>query len=1592
MKTHLEELRKKLLDLSSRNAAINIKFNKTIRFVDENLDFLYKKISEKFLIIDSLPACPAENPKDERSQEFQEKLNQELRNNESYNQASTEAAKQEVERKIRDGIRKRLGWKPHPHKYMSLEDFARSFNINPSYDLLHAYQDSKKSHSDNQIQTLIPFKEKKAKLNKYFNLYNSSINERGANTMFMTFGVLDWTESEGDKRVFSSPLLFAQVDIEKVPSNNVQQIGEYIYRIKSSGEDIQANQFLLKKLYEQFEITIPNIDDSFNDSDNKNPIQNYLNKIQNLTKNKPNWKVHYFTNVGQFLFQKLDLYNDLDLSKWDAGYIENHPVANLVFNKSPDTDNDKLKGDLEIYDTDSTENIKKVPHLIMNADSSQVSAIIDVMDGKNIIIKGPPGTGKSQTIANIIAMAMYNGQRVLFLSEKKAALDVVYKRLEESNLGPYCLAVHSQKTSGSDIIESLKERKSASKKTNAGGLNSQKTKYENARDELNKYSKFISLDTLGINKTNYQVLGKFLKFRTIIEEKNISKEFLDTKYIEIFKNKRLNIEKTEEQVDLLNKVEDIHLKLLSQLSSNDLANHPFRQLKDALATTLRGPTKRDKFKIEIEEFIKSLEEFQGDLLHFQAKYLADRKQNFCTLKEVQHLLQDYKNLRDAPVSQSQNIVLISTILNRKNKEAGLIQVSKLIDQINAIFYSPDKLLDPKKSDTIIDSDMLNKFLNQLDNANLINSEYRSKDANGDLESKKITCTNLERLENQILQEYNIHQNFTSLNANGLLELKALYQYLQEKITEPKNIFKEILEMFFFDLFSSKIFEDDFKNKVSNLKLDKNIKNKLIQIFLSKKGAKKKIEHVNRLINLFSNQNNILGEDLNTNLAINHKLLNLKGEVIEIISQYKNSNSLFTRFLLKSHDPFKLIKNLKRDSKKLEPELNTLLEKWDISFKKEIHFEHTLKDCKCIINDLPSYVGFLDYQERFLEKIEKDQTLKTFFEIYQKNNLPRKYLSITFQYLFYNYLWDTIMSWCETANNNSDFKSINYLFNGHLEVREEFQNSIDSIFQLSQNEINNKLYNASITKGNSIGGKKQWTDEAFIDNECAKNNRYSNFRKIMSQAGTATQELKPCFLMSPMSVARYLDQKEKFDLIVIDEASQMKFEDAFGAILRANQAVIVGDPKQLPPTNFFKTKDKEEDEDEEFSEEYGAESILDVFTNTFKERSLLYHYRSKHEHLIAFSNQEFYNNKLIVFPSVPNNATDSNKKGVFLHSVDGLYIDRENNVEADKCIELAKNIMIREMKKPEKSRLSLGIVCMNIKQADNIQIKLDICIEDSPECREYERSFQDHLEPLIIKNLENIQGDERDIIIISTTYGPAAPGQRVPQRFGPINGKHGWRRLNVLFTRAKEQIHIVSSLKPTDINASEPNLKSKKAFKDYISYAQDPKNIINTNPKKEEASTDSEFEDLVKAEIEKMGFEAIPQYGVGSYRIDLAVRDRHTGQILLGVECDGATYHSSKSARDRDYLRQVFLETKGWTIHRIWSTSWWQDEAGELKKLRDRLPNQATSPPDIVQQLMPSKDSENENDEEEEEEDSKNNFNKASEDFKHKFNKDEDTIF
>ena len=524
---------------------------------------------------------------------------------------------------------------------------------------------------------------------------------------------------------------------------------------------------------------------------------------------------------------------------------------------------------------------------------------------------------------------------------------------------------------------------------------------------------------------------------------------------------------------------------------------------------------------------------------------------------------------------------------------------------------------------------------------------------------------------------------------------------------------------------------------------------------------------------------------------------------------------------------------------------------------------------------------------------------------------------------------------------------------HEDLRAEFA---DADSKAITNENRHRIVEA--LRGSTSGGAASWGNgyvDQLLIHESTKRRKLLPVRKLVENAGKRMQELCPCWLATPTAIAQFMPPGAvEFDLIIMDEASQISPEDAWGAIARGTQIVVVGDPKQMPPSSFFENAASDDSQDDEpttgtngdapppLLKGHQQESILKAAEACLPQVWLNWHYRSLHQGLIAPANFLSYDRRLVLFPSC---HIDHRHLGVrYKYVADGVATTgqvrnaNEAGMIVSHLVEVAREFAHPQHRKLKKAPQSVGVIAMNIHQQETIKDLIEQKRSNDAAFDRDLRILQSHpTEPFFVRNLENVQGDERDVIIVSTTYGPATPGGTPAQRFFPINQEGGERRFNVLITRAKWRMDVFTSLRSAQLTSGQMGVQHMRAFLEYCESGCLPEKGVVT-----ERWFDSPFEAHVHAVLAAKGYAVEKQVGVAGYFVDLAIKDPIApDRYVLGIECDGAAYHSSRAARDRDRLREQVLAERGWTLHRIWSTEWFYNNAAVRKTLFEAVESALT---------------------------------------------------
>tara|TARA_Y100001933_G_scaffold184915_1_gene183737 strand:+ start:95 stop:5113 length:5019 start_codon:yes stop_codon:yes gene_type:complete len=1573
-----------------------------------------------------------------------------------------------------------------------------------SYDFNLKYESSKTSALVKKDSKFIQVFEEEPKFSLSCNLirsdYNTYLQDKGINVLYVAIGFLQYTSyrgpinkksKTGEKETKTPNEIYAPLILYPVKLTREKTGSGFNYFLESEENEIVENQSLISKLNKEEGVNLP----ALKYRDDKPLIEEYFKKIYLaiLEKNQQDptykWDLKRWATIGLFKFGKLAIWDDLNFEDWPKNPLLEKQLVKDFINGVPTSAVENI-GDMNIEQDEFEKNqlVDQVPKLIADADSTQYKVILKALEGKSMAVEGPPGTGKSQTITNIIGGLIVKNKKVLFAADKLAALQVVKKRLTHKNLGDYILELHSPTKSKKAFHENLKDRITKQKQRFF------KPAFEENLIQLKKFRKELNEHVNCINKNIKVNNEKKTIFELIWQDINNKLKISDTDNFEKIKNlevdfsnnrftslKKENIELIKSNLDLLKEtcgeVENLNIEEIFQLqalpeTSDDLEKlinlaseltNLIKDLKNNLIKedlTLKeiSDIDQDNFNSNFEilnklnslndlnkDFIldddlsliseiltlvaeredkeKNLEDWAKPFLENQKKFnllescleeikihkpkndyltIEELLKNLDNLKEISnHFIREigrkdkrinlqislndlskaisYKKKVDFKYKNNENDIL--DLLNHSSDSEELILVIRKIKDIQRNNSQSKKLIDSGlEIDKVVNygASKFDESIEVIKNASilgcLLDKEVRlvkktwKKIAKKDI--KKPSLNKIARIY-KVASEYcrNIEKEklceFSNLNLDFLRKLSFqinIDEELESLILEIKNKFKNINYLqIIFEILENKSSEKYLKVNIPLIESFE--KSSLIDVQNNSKNSLSNIK-TNLLLLGDSYKNSILKTSYSNISFILDDLYSLKqnlsqlGLVLNKSNLYLGNNLEYSLSSSNIKNVLKLIGNL--DLVNYESIINEKIEKNSIIetfklFTKIDKLKSLMQTIKVELksNEINNYISrnlFKNYQLTDLSEIDKCLSLiiKSKDEVELVIKIKR-YRSNISDLGLKKGIDQLITLSCESNIKPSNVFEYFYIKNQIKELniekkinkydgqvlsacRENFIKFDQKFIQDSSAFIDDYLHkdpSRYLIDTNTLGGPKDLTEGKLINYEIDKTRKFLPYRKFFKQARNSLQRMKPCFMMSPSSAAQCLPKAiDIFDVLIIDEASQMNPEEAIGLIARCKQIIIVGDQKQLPPDNRWKSSLEDEDDDYTESVEMDInESILELATKVLntKNCSLGWHYRSNHNSLIDFSNQFFYNNGLTVFPSSKIGSE------INLVKVDNPHYSQSvNRPEVLKVIETLKEQIIAD---PSKTIL---VASMNRTQAEEIKIELDRVSANDDLISNYISSHKGNLEELMIKNLENVQGDERDVVIISTVYGPDENG-RVMQRFGDVSKAQGDRRLNVLFTRAKDKIFLVTSLKSTDIRPSQSSITGTRYLKEYLSYAETGK--IKDTTIRSSGKPENKFEEVIMNSLLKRGYEVDAQVGCLSYSIDLCIKDpRDNSRYLLAVECDGASYHSSYSARVSDRLRQQVLENLGWNVFRIWSTDWWRSPNQQLDLLDQKIKN------------------------------------------------------
>ncbi len=1267
------------------------------------------------------------------------------------------------------------------------------------------------------------------------------LQERGVNTLFVALGFLNWSEKStpDSSRRRTAPLVLVPVSLSRSSASAR-------FEVRYSGEDITTNLSLAEKLRTEFGLTLPDVNPEI-------VVDEYLSSVEQMSGLPDGWTVTSDTALDFFSYTRFQIYQDLDPTNWipqiNAGQGASGRLVgseSFAVEYAPPYDANS--------DLDQTAKAEDIIH-VADADASQMVAVRRVLDGNDLIIQGPPGTGKSQTITNIIAACVAAGKRILFVSEKAAALEVVYSNLCKVGLGRLALELHSHRARKKDVLSEL-ERTLRSRPKSDGERTQALHAMRRFKVGLQDYTESSTavIEGFGINATTALDIHSDARDRLVDFQspKPVRGEFAG-----FGPAKFADVESTVSDIQTL-LAGDVGLPI----------DHPF--WGTGLKTVT--PDDEDRLRSHCSDVLGMLDDV-GRI----ARKLTD-----ATKGAVGNRLADLWLLAGhATAVNNKPVVSLWSFdpdLWDSSAEVRLtvLQTGRWVRQ--TFEELGDHLLpDAWARDCRQDYDNVGRHIGSI--FRWFRPNYRR--SLKELQSM-FRGTPPRRVE-RILEFSELVINYQTLSDSINEAPEAVYKVFGESWKGVHSDFAELLDGL-----------DTVDGVLTDVASDRVLPDALR--FLSDRAAVKSAAKVAR--------------DLIPALEVAE---------VEIQGLY--------------------------DALKLPP----------------LDYD----DVKSLIRpDLYNYVQVRHDQIHRLKGYVSYAKLRAALKVLGLHALAAA--ADTWPYAGERLVEFTRLSWAKDAYRVAllQFPDLqDFSRDLHEKTVDRFAKSDEAVIRENRHIV---------AREHTAGMPRYPAGQlGILLREFEKMRSHKPLRKLVAVAGGAIQRIKPVFMMSPLSVATYLPpQSIEFDLVIFDEASQIRPIDAFGAILRSKQVVVVGDKQQLPPTTFFVTDAYADEllneaESVEESSMMDIESILGLAAARGCPSSMLsWHYRSRHQSLITISNRLFYDSRLQVFPSASAIRGD---QGLQFRFVPGsVYVPGKNGrYNAGEAQAVARRALQHVRENPKQS---LGIVSFGSGQRDRILAELEQLRRQSAEIDFFEKHHPD--EPLFVKNLENVQGDERDVILVSIGYGKRSDGS-LSHNFGPINSEGGGRRLNVVFTRARVQCVIFANFRHESLDLERARSTGVAILKEFMRYADSnvdvSDQVVVAGPTIPDGGTDQLSESQgperrhdsldgvaynnstqdesirsamvreIKRSLETRGYVVREGVGESEFRIDLAVHDpADSTHFALAVQTDGLDYHSTHWTRSRNRQRDAVLMRKGWRVHRVWAPDWYRDPAHEADRIEELL--------------------------------------------------------
>ncbi len=1249
------------------------------------------------------------------------------------------------------------------------------------------------------------------KIKELYRGAKTSIEENGASTLYLAVGFLKWYEKDKTDPYYAPIIL--------IPVELVRKSILLGYAMRKRDEDAQFNITILEKLRQDFEIDVSELMGDMPTDEHGIDVPKVFELVKAHVEGMKGWAVIESCVLGNFSFSQFVMWNDMHSHR--AEISENKVVKSLI--------NGALSWDAKDLSTmkEVSENEVLLP---ITADSSQLKAIAaatprDDYDGESFVLHGPPGTGKSQTITSIIANCLANGKKVLFAAEKKAALDVVYSRLDRIGIAPFCLELHSNKVRKSHVLNQLKEASEVrAKLPSSEDFDKELQEISARRTELDKYAKDLHVRR-GCGMSLFELINMFAANENAPDVGPFDQGFVN--------------EASEARVK---EIEGNLGELVA--ASGDLGG----KLSFVKATEFSQEAKQNLGR-SCEAFYNAYSQFDVALNNFM-QWTAQAQ---CSVMGA-----DDSNLKKKTYLKLASAIYELSTLGLPASWLGCRDFRSLSVRLDSLIAAGSSYLQQKNA---LSAGWADGFL---------------------------ACDGLR-----------LQAEFNAANAKGGLgrTLGIGGVYKKVKVFDKTGAGKDNLGPALDAL-------------VAFQRTEASIRQGLAQDAVYLGG-------------LYNPQSPLPCFDMNAVQSLNQRSLALMNEA-DSCDISGNARCV----LAANQGACASASALSAAGRNLEAAYNVIRQTY--GFEDEILMPDNglLSDKKAMIDELAGNADMIRSKVTFNRVSGKclNYKITNFVKAFEEGSIDSKDLVPAFHKEYAKTLITLII---DSSDTFKEFSAS--IFEEKIARLAKLGNDFE---KLTRQEIYLRIAKnlPNLTKdANALSAL------GILQHAIKSGGRGVSIRTLFSKIGKVMLKLCPCVLMSPLSCAQYLapDKESPFDVVIFDEASQLPTCKAVGVIARGKNAVIVGDPKQMPPTSFF----REQVFDDENYEIEDLESILDdCLAVSMPELHLLWHYRSRHESLITFSNKLFYEGKLYTFPS----ADDRNSM-VTLEMIQGTFDSgnsRTNRAEAEAVV----NEIALRCHDPIRSKQTLGVVTFNIQQQSLIEDLLDEKCKTDPELESWAFSGE---EPVFIKNLENVQGDERDVILFSVGYGQDENG-RLIMNFGPLNRDGGWRRLNVAVTRSRLEMKVFSSITADQIRISDSSSEGVKALKRFLQYAAGSEvwdamadgesvNTVSSTPIIDRSLKFTGIADDICGRLANLGYKTDRNIGKSGFKVDIGViSPSDPGKYCLGILLDGKSYAEAGTTTSREISQISVLKGFGWNVIRIWSLEWWENPDSVIAQCIEKI--------------------------------------------------------